>query len=172
MCLTFQILSSVIQRGLFIKPASQAPSYTKFREQLLALCVGLSLMLYPWKNLLLTQTLPFTDKKGVFRQAVSYTHTPTHILTDLYTCVYRQRYALWEPLYEVWNINSTSSRGKSGLLLIILLLWPSNCLCNSCQASQAETKMNPTSSSFQETCSSCICTAAPQLLCVRYLVEV
>lgn len=71
MCLTFQILSSVIQRGLFIKPASQAPSYTKLREQLLALCVGLSLMLYPWKNLLLTQTLPFTDKKGVFRQAVS-----------------------------------------------------------------------------------------------------
>lgn len=72
MCLTFQILSPEIQRGLFIKSTSQTPSYTKFREQFLLLYINLSLMLYPWNDLLLTQTLPFTDKKGFLRQTVSY----------------------------------------------------------------------------------------------------
>lgn len=62
MCLTFQILSSEIQRGLFIKSASQSPSYMKFREKFLLLCINVSLMFSPWKNLLPILTLPFTDK--------------------------------------------------------------------------------------------------------------
>lgn len=91
MCLTFQILSPEIQRGLFIKSMSQTPSYMKFRKQFLLLCINLSLMLYPWKNLLLTQTLPFTDKKGCLRQTVSYTHTPTHILTYVYIYIHIEK---------------------------------------------------------------------------------
>lgn len=178
MCLTFQILSPEIQRGLFIKSMSQTPSYMKFRKQFLLLCINLSLMLYPWKNLLLTQTLPFTDKKGCLRQTVSYTHTPTHILTYVYIYTHRERdifWLLWEPLYKVWNINCISSKGKSLLLLISSFLLPSNCLCpfipqadcNSCQGSQAETDMTPTSCSCQkEACNSCISIAAPQpILC-------
>lgn len=37
----------------------------------------------------------FHRQKGCLRQTVSYTHTPTHILTDIYMCVYteRERYA-------------------------------------------------------------------------------
>lgn len=162
MCLTFQILSSEIQRGLFIKSASQTPSYTKFREQFLLLCINLSLMLYPWKNLLLIQTLPFTDKKGVLGRLFPI-HTPPHTYSQIYICVYIQRERdmlrlLWEPLYKVWNINCTSSRGKSVLLLISSLLLPSNCLCpfipqaacNSCQVSQTENEMTPTSCSHQK----------------------
>lgn len=65
MCLTFQILFSEIQRGLFIKSASQTPFYMKLREQFLLLRVNVSLMFSPWKNLLPIETLPFTDKKVV-----------------------------------------------------------------------------------------------------------
>lgn len=92
MCLTFQILSSEIQRGLFIKSASQTPSYMKFRERFLLLCINLSLMLYPWKNLLLIQTLPFTDKKGVLGRLFPI-HTPPHTYSQIYIymCIYRER---------------------------------------------------------------------------------
>lgn len=41
-------------------------------------------MFYPWNDLLLTQTLPFTDKKGCLRQTVSYT-TPSQ------TYIWRER---------------------------------------------------------------------------------
>lgn len=90
MCLTFQIPYSETQRGLFIKSASQAPSYVKFREWFLLLCINLSLMLYPWKNLLLIQTLPFTDKKGVLGRLFPI-HTPTHTYLQIYICVYIHR---------------------------------------------------------------------------------
>lgn len=92
MCLTFQILSSEIQMGLFIKSASQTPSYMKFREQFLLLCINLSLMLYPWKNLFLIQTLPFLDKKGVLGRLFPI-HTPTHtyLQTEIYICIERER---------------------------------------------------------------------------------
>lgn len=147
MCLTFQILSPEIQRGLFIKSTSQTPSYIKFREQFLLLYINLSLMLYPWNDLLLTQTLPFTDKKGFLRQTVSY-------IPPSQTYIWREKEMLcllWEPLYKVWSINCTRSRGKSLLLLINSFLMPNNCLCpfipqnsfKSCQGSQAEADTTP-----------------------------
>lgn len=33
----------------------------------------------------------FHRQKGCLRQTVSYTHTPPHILTDIYICIYRER---------------------------------------------------------------------------------
>lgn len=159
MCLTFQILSSEIQRGLFIKSASQTPSYMKFREQFLLLCINLSLMLYPWKNVLLFQTLPFTDKKGVLgRLFPKHTHTP---YLERESGVYTERemlWLLWEPVYKVWSINCTSSGGKSVLLLTSSFLQPSNrfcpfipqAACNSCQISQKVTEMTPTCCSHQK----------------------
>lgn len=139
MCLTFQILSSEIQRGLFIKSASQTHSSMKFREKFLLLCINVSLMFSPWKNLLPIQTLPFTDKKDV-SGCVSYTAPCTRVCV---WCVQREMlWLLWEPLHKIWNISCKSNRGKSVLLLISSFFLPSNCLClflpqaacSSCQA--------------------------------------
>lgn len=162
MCLTFQILSSEIQKGLFIKSVSQTPSYMKFREQFLLLCINLSLMFYPWKNLLLIQTLPFTDKKSVLGRLFPIHTRPPHTYRDIYMYTHRER-GVCSGCYgslctKSETLTVSSSKGKSVLLLISSFLLPSNCLCpfilqaasNSCQVSQAETEMFPTSCSHQK----------------------
>lgn len=130
MCLTFQILSSEIQRGLFIKSASQSPSYMKFREQFLLLCINVSLIFSPWKNLPPIQTLPFTDKKGV-SGCVSYTGPCTQMCVCVCVCgvcTERDALAAVGALHKIWNISCKSRREKS-MLLISSFVLPSSCLC-------------------------------------------
>lgn len=105
----------------------------------------------------------FHRQKECLRQTVSYTHTPPPYLQRyIYMYTHRER-GVCSGCYgslctKSETLTVSSSKGKSVLLLISSFLLPSNCLCpfilqaasNSCQVSQAETEMFPTSCSHQK----------------------